>query len=103
MSSFNELVVFDEQGNELSIQFKAGIVWQYRYKLGETIKFDDGDPLAKGRHDVYGIASVEDSRAHYKLLLEEGAFVQFTSVSEAEYEQHHQARLVMQDKSSASK
>jgi len=89
MAVFNELAVSDDHRNDLLIQFRAGIVWQYVYKLGEPLKFESGDPMKNGRHYIYGIASVADGWAHYRLTLDDGAIVDYEPISEVEYEEHY--------------
>ena len=45
MSAFNELAVSDHRDGEITIQFKYGVNYQFRYKIGDKIEFADVAPM----------------------------------------------------------
>lgn len=86
MGAFNELIISDEEGGEIKIQYKCGVVWQRVYHLNQPLEFEDNDRMRFGEHFIFGISEVHGLWKYYKLILKDGAFIDFSETTEREYE-----------------
>jgi hypothetical protein len=85
MGAYNELVVPDDQRGELEIQFKYGVVFQFKYRLGDKIQFSGEVP--DGVSEIPGTAfDPKTARYRFFVIKFNGDEIKTTEeVSEAEF------------------
>lgn len=87
MGAYNELIIQDERGAEIAVQFKFGTRFQFRYRVGDEIEFLGRTPTSIT--EVRGIASdpANERWRYFSIKFNGGKIESYRELTEAEYEQ----------------
>lgn len=99
MGRYNEIILDD--GTSLKVQFKHGMRWQYRYRIGDRIVWDHlKKPVeAAGCVVVPGISTREGNQPdrYFAIVIVDDVIKSVEEISEAEYDRMEARRIALED------